>query len=901
MASYFWAEFLNLLTMKFSNLFLIIFFSSITIASAQTITLKGKVSDSQGAPLAGATVYLQKLEKGTITNFNGEYQFNELPEGDDRLAVSFLGFETQTRDVQLSNQVSHYDFQLVPRKVVLEGLVVTAQKREQSIKEIPTAVTSLDAGFLQNTGTTEIDKLAEYVPGMQIQVQSPNNPGFVIRGITSDNGNANVEPRVSVFQDGVSISKSRGSVIEVYDMERVEVLKGPQGTLFGRGAQIGAIHFIQNKAQNNTSASLTAGYGDYDYTHLEGFFNTPLLKDKLFARISGIYKKHDGYIRNLSGGRLNGKDTKAFRVSFRYRPEPMTNIDLIYNYQHDTPPGTSFKSGTYAPAGGDTKPWTAADLDRGKDLGIDRTVWGTTLIARHSFSPNLSLTSTTAYREFDSYESFDADGTAAPVLWFAEDAYGKQISQELRANFRISDKFDGFGGMSYFYEDGFSRVPFETNEQSLAVLMSPLVAPVVNTSMLDPLNASLSAMLGTTVNMQLQPRPLLTNGVPNTISSLSGLLTEPWPSAVPVSMLPASAQMLYALLYQPLNPVHKESYTNYGTTNAYEFFLDGTYHPANWFKLTAGLRFTVEDIQSGYQATAAPDGNNGTLGFARSAGSNDLFMPTDKLTDSDTYLSMVGRLAANFSLTENLESYVSVSRGRRPNVIQFRMVPNSDFTSTYQREKLSDEIVWSYEAGVKGLSGNQQLYYDLAAYYYDYSNFQTQSIEDLQILTKDAGNATAYGFEASLKWQMNRMLNIFGNYAYIHATFDDEDSDGNPQEYAGNTFRLTPKHSFALGFNLNVPVSRHFNLFFRPAYNYKSKVYFEEDNGKDVMQKAYGLLNLRAGVNWPSQKISFLVFLDNALNKKYIIDAGNTGRDFGIPTYIAGAPALFGAELTYKF
>lgn len=886
--------------MKFHFILLVIIFNSVTTLFAQDLNIKGQVTDQDGNPLVGATIYLQEIKKGTTTNFNGVYQFFNLNRGDYTLSVSFIGYEPQTLKINQDSPLDHVNFVLIRKDVVLEGLVVTAQKREQSVKEIPTALTSLDANFLENSGITGLDELSEYVPGMQVQLQSPNNPGFVIRGITSDDGASNVEPRVSVFQDGVSISKSRGSVVEVYDMERVEVLKGPQGTLFGRGAQIGAVHFIQNKAKNNTSGSLTAGYGDYNYTHLEGFFNTPVVQDKLFVRAAGIYSIHDGFIRNLSGGRLNGKDTKAFRVSLRYKPTSMTNIDLIYNYQNDTPPGTSFKSGTYAPAGGDTKPWTAASLDRGKELGLDRTVWGTTLIASHAFSSTFSLTSTTAYREFDSYESFDADGTVAPVLWFAEDAFGKQFSEELRANFRISEKFEGFAGMSYFYEDGFSHVPFETNEQSLAVLMSSLIAPSVN-AMLSPLNTYFSATLGTPINMQLQAVPLLTGGVPNMVSSLSELLSEPWPSAIPVSMLPAEAQMLYAILHQPLNEQHQESYTNYGTNSAYEFFIDGTWRFSDWFRLTAGLRYTVEDIRSGYQVTADPDGNNGTLGFARSAGTNDLFMPTEKRTASDTYTSMVGRLAANFSVTKNLNTYAAVAKGRRPNVIQFKSVANDDFTSDYEVEKLDDEIVWSYEIGLKGLSQNQQLYYDLAGFYYDYSHFQTQSIEDLQIVTKDAGNATAYGFETSFRWQMNKMLNLFGNYAFIDATFDDEDSNGNPQEYAGNTFRLTPKHSFALGFNLDVPVNAKLSAFIRPSYTYKSKVYFEEDNGEEVMQDAYGLLNLRAGLNLHKPGISFLVFLNNALNEEYIIDAGNTGRNFGIPTYIAGAPSLFGVELNYKF
>lgn len=881
--------------MKLNLIMLVTVLLSVIVANAQNVTLSGKIVDKDGETLTGANVYIKELKKGASSDFDGIYTFSNLKEGEYTIAVSFIGYNGQTRKVLLKSGGNKQDFTLAAADIVLEGLIVTAQKREQSIKEIPTAVTSVDAGFLRQSGITELDKLADYIPGMQVQLQSPNNPGFVIRGITSDDGAANVEPRVSVFQDGVSISKSRGSVVEVYDMQRVEVLKGPQGTLFGRGAQIGAIHFIQNKAQNNNSTSITLGTGNYSALHLEGFVNTPIVKDKLFLRIAGIYKKNDGYIDNIAGGTLNGKDTKAGRISLRYKPEPMTTIDLIYNYQNDTPPGTAFKSGLYAPVGGDTKAWTKADLEQGKDLGLDRTVWGTTLIAKHSFSENFKLTSITAYREFDAVETFDADGTAAPALAFKEDAVGKQFSQEIRTNFKLGDRFEGFGGASYFHENASTDVPLVTDEGSLAVLMSPLLAPSVN-AQLAPANALLSQMLGTTVNMQMVPQALLTNGVPNRVNSLSGLISESQYLPYLAQAVPSMVQLLNA----PLNSTHRESYKNFGVNSAYEFFVDGTYRLTDWFKLTAGLRYTIEDISSSYETTT--DGA-GTLGFIRSAYTNDLFMPTQKLTRSKTFTSMVGRIAAGFTLSPEIDAYASVSKGRRPNVIQFEMNPTGDgLTSTYEPTALHDEIVWSYEVGFKGLSKSQRLYYDLAAYIYDYTHFQTSTIdENLQLITKDAGSATAKGIEASLKWQANKMLQIYGNYAFIDAKFDDTDSEGNRQEYAGNTFRLTPENSFALGVNFDFSVSDKTSLFLRPSYNYRSKVYFEEDNGPDVIQDGYGLLNVRFGANFMQKELSLTAFVNNIMDEKYLIDAGNTGRSFGIPTYIAGAPRFFGLDLTYRF
>lgn len=872
-----------------------LFFILLSLLTTQIIyaqspnTLSGIISDQKGNTLIGANIFIDELQLGTVSNAKGEYSIDKIAPGDYHITISYIGYTQYSTNLVITKKNTRLNVTM-QEGILLEGLLVTAQKRKQSIIEIPVAMTSLSSKFIENLGTTQIEDLEGFIPGLQMQVQSPNNPGFVIRGITSDDGASNIEPRVSVFQDGVSISKSRGSVVELFDMERIEVLKGPQGTLFGRGAEIGAIHFIQNKAKNKNSGSISAGYGDYNYTSIQGDANTILAKDKLFMRLAGIYKYHEGYIKNLSGGRLNGKDTKAVRASFHYQTSRKTNFDFIYNYQKDTPPGTAFKSGTYAPTGGDTKPWTTADLDGGKDLGLDRVVWGTTLIGKHFLSSNVSLNSITAYREFDSYESFDADGTAAPALAFAEDAFGKQFSQELRLNFNLNDKFEGFVGANYFYEDGSQKVPFTTDERSYGVLISSMLG--------DAFNSTLS-LLGS----ELSATPLVVDGKVVLVSSLSEMLTSDLPSwnDLPSAYQTTDLETLYALLYSPLSSSHTEYYKNYGTNSSIEFFADGTYKLSEKLKFTAGLRLTHENIKSAYEAGA--DTFSAILGFASSAGTNVLSMPTEKLTRKKSFTSFVGRLALNYSLNNNMALYMSFAKGRRPHVIQFESTANDDYTSSYNSELLDEEIVYSYELGIKGLSLGQQLYFDVAIYYYDYLNFQTTTIDETtnQSVTIDAGNATTYGFECSLQWQINKMLSAFGNYSYIKAEFDNKDSDNNAQKYAGNTFRLTPDHSFGLGFDFKIPVNTKLNAFLHPNYTYKTKVYFEEDNSEDESQDAFGIMNIRAGLELPKQNMILSLFVTNALNEKYIIDAGNTGSNFGIPTYIAGAPRLFGAEMRIKF
>lgn len=881
------------------NLLFFCFLFGINFLTAQALTVKGRVVDNEGNPIAGANILVVDTKNGTVSDSNGYYALSGIASGYHTIKASYIGLVTDERGLLIAKNTT-INFHLEDG-LVLEGLVVTAQKREQSIKEIPTALTSISADFIYKSGESQIDQLAAYIPGLEVQVQSPNNPGFVVRGITSDDGASNIEPRVSIFQDGVSISKSRGSVVEIFDMERLEVLKGPQGTLFGRGAQIGALHLIQAKPKNYHDAAFRIGFGDYKYKYAEVMGNAPVVKEKLLARVAAIYKKRDGYIENLSGGTLNGKDTKAVRASLKYLLSPKTDFTFIGNYQKDTPPGTSFKSGTYAPKGGDTSPFTSADLERGKELGLNRKVWGTTLLGKHRFSDNVSLTSITAYRKFNSDEAFDADGTAAPALFFHEEAEGKQFSQEFRLNFTLGERFEGFAGGNYFAENGSQHVPLTTDERSFLSLISPLAVTALN-AQLAPLNELYQAISPGYPRVKLQAVPLLNNGVPMFPQTPGALLNNP---LIPFQSIPEAYQgtvaPLYGLLSLPLSQEHTEYYKNYGKNKAYELFADGTYKITEKLKATAGVRFSIEKIQSAYEA-----GGDGKahLGMARSAGTNLLFMPTEKISKEETFHSWVGRLALNYALADDWEIYGAVAKGRRPNVIQFISQPKNDgsYTSEYSTQTLNDEVVNSYELGLKGLTCRNRIYFDLAAFYYDYTDFQTSTVDEqsLQVIYKDAGDATAYGAETSLQWYMSDIFSVFGNYAYIRAKFEDYDSDGNKQEFAGNTFRLTPKHSFAIGGNMSLPLSNRINLLMRPVYKYKSKVFFEESNLDAESQKGYGVLDGRIGLEFPRKKLSFTFFMNNILDEEYLIDAGNTGRNFGIPTFVAGAPRMWGIEMNIK-
>lgn len=891
--------------------YLIIAFSLIMFVplNAQIKSTSGRVLDINGEALPGVSVLVKGSSNGLLTNDNGEFTI-DLQETNPTLVFSFLGFRTKEMTAKSKMTVI-----LVEDFNKLDEVVVSAQKRMQSNIDVPITISALSGDNLVKLDVCQLDELSEYIPGMQMQLQSPNNPGYVIRGVTSDDGDSRSQPRVSVFQDGVSISRSRASVVELFDLERIEVVKGPQGTLFGRGAEIGALHIIRNKPTDYYDAEITLGYGTYNQKLVSGFLNTPIVKGKFSNRIAFTYNQRDGFIDNRSGGTLNGKGVIALRNSTRWNISNKTTGDLILDYQYDDYPGTSFKSKRYAPKGGDTDANSMADLEQGKNLYIKRKVGGGTLLVDHEINKKWKFSSISGFRAFNSDESFDADGTAAPILWLSEIAKGNQFSQEFRFNYDNRERFSGFAGISYFYENSSQEVPMRINEQSLYVAA---VAPRLKAQMTTQFQgmgmsaAQASALAG----MLFPDMEVLTNGTPNYVTNfpnIRGALEQAYSAqiGIPVTLeqvlamsglsAEAQASTIATVDYMSnhaINSTHEESYKNRGVNSAAEVFADGTYKITKNLGLTAGVRLSYEN-QTGYYESAASQ-QPGIISQLLTGTPNLLSaISNGEISASKEYWSMVGRVALNYMIKRN-NIYASVSKGRRPGVIS--ILPAK---TTY----LQPEIIWSYEVGAKGQLFNSRLNYDLAAYYYDWNHFQTTSLQPVdgtigsQYVATDAGKANSFGIETGLRYIFSNHFSAFGNYAYIDGKFNDKDENGKEQEYAGNRFRLTPSHTFSLGVDASMPLRKRKELFFRPAFSYKSKVYFEDDNTELLSQPGYGLLNYTAGIRIPVKifYVEVSTYGKNVLDKQFIIDAGNTGNSIGMPTFIGGSRSQFGVQVKVGF
>lgn len=824
-------------------------------------------------------------------------------------------------------------------------IVVTAQKREQRAGDVPLALTAYDARSLERLGITDLEELARFTPGLAVQEQSPNNPGFIIRGITSSELETTFEPRVSIFQDGVQISKGEGSYVALFDVERIEVAKGPQSTLFGRGALIGAINIIQNKASPDAfggHASIEGG--TFNAFKLDGAINMPLGQD-IAARVATSVSRRDGFVDNLLGGDdFQSTHYDAFRGTLSWRGEGGASVDLIANYQRDQPTGTGFKSGVLDPAdpvtgavlgsrspGGGVAMAVGPGFPVGREIAVDREVWGVTALAQTGDMNGFRLSSTSAFRQIDSREINDPDGTALPILTASNQGRADQWSQELRVNFDRGGRLSWFAGASIFRFEGEHETPIQFDERLLATTVTRQLNGGAAGTGLPPTR---HAPIGVLTN------PAFTTALLQGLAAgLSNNVTTPGVDP----MLPLTAAQAGAIAAN-LRPNHGETAFDSNRLTSVDLFADATYKLTDRLTVSAGLRYTHDDKTSGFASSVnGRSALGGLIGAARLAGSGDpaklaqaqaivaalqspglqqipatalplfgvSFQPTtgngglaeQELTDD----GLTWRIVGQYEASAGLNLYASYARGRRPEVL-VASAPSAPFGAV-PFSPLPAETVDSFEIGGKLRLADPRLSLDAAIYRFDYRNFQTIIQDGARLVPDNAGRARAYGVELQLDWNALDNFDVLMTYAYNHARF----TNG---AFEGNSLRQSPDHAASIGLSWRTPMPGG-TLEIRPTLSVQSKMFFEDDNDRpelqqppaslvgdlvqDEFQKGFALLDL--AIAWKPRALPLTVeaFGKNLTDTTHVIDAGNTGDVIGLPTFVTGAPRTVGLRLSATF
>ena len=350
----------------------------------------------------------------------------------------------------------------------LEEIIVTAQRRQENLQDVPIAISAMTGQMLQDAGVRDPRDLQAYVPSLQFQSGTAATTTIIfLRGVGIGDFNANTTGAVGVYVDDVFLGANSGKLFNVFDGEGVEVLRGPQGTLYGRNTTGGAIKFASRKPTDELSTDLSVLYGRYNEVRLEGGIGGPIIEDKLKIRVSGLYNTRDGWLRNrVTGHELNDVDLWAARAILDFTPTDSLLLRLSLHsgqnnggarqFQHRGQ-GVGFDGSPLfdengVPLDGMGYADTDHNLNAG-DYNIEGKekvkVSGGSLLGELALD-GVTLTSITAYEKVDRNTLEDTDASPNDVLTSVYIDKPEQWSQELRIHSNSEGNLSWIAGAFYF-------------------------------------------------------------------------------------------------------------------------------------------------------------------------------------------------------------------------------------------------------------------------------------------------------------------------------------------------------------------------------------------------------------------------------------------------------------------
>ncbi|MFN4020790.1 MAG: TonB-dependent receptor domain-containing protein, partial [Erythrobacter sp.] len=273
------------------------------------------------------------------------------------------------------------------------------------------------------------------------------------------------------------------------------------------------------------------------------------------------------------------------------------------------------------------------------------------------------------------------------------------------------------------------------------------------------------------------------------------------------------------------------------------------------------------------------------------------------LSADDSFQAVLPRFNVLYRLSDDVNVFATVSKGRSSPVVQ--VAARRDGASVVANvTPVAAETVWNYEGGVKLATG--AVSGSLGVYYQVYDKFQVSVAElDSQgnptgrFVTQSAGKASNLGIEAELAIDLADWFQVFGNVGYIDGGIDKNGAFS--PAFSGARFRLQPEVQASGGFTINYDTGNGMRFFATPSLSYRSRIFFEVPNNPLISQDAVTIVNARAGVSFGDDRYEIAGFIRNAFDEDYLLDAGNTGGAFGVPTFIPAEPQFYGVEVTVRF
>ena len=432
------------------KLFLFLFLIISSTAFGQ-YRLSGKITDRAGEGLPGATIQLLNTVKGAVSDTAGNFSIEAIPSGVYFVSVNFVGYQPLQKKLEITGDLE-LDFELSAAIMQLGEIIVTANKQLQNIQETPIAMTAIGSKQIEQLQINELVELNRVAANFKSYDDGGGNfQTFASRGIYS----VDLTPAIGLYVDDVPFFNVFGFPTLFSDIERIEVLKGPQGTLYGRNALAGAVNIITKRPTNTTNGFVRFGYGNLNQLNAAAGVSFPLLREKVYARIHGNFMQRDGYIDNvaLNTDNLLSRETLSGGLRLSYFPSERLHVELHTNIEDR-------KVDAYALVGGYRFPGILLDSLLNNHpyevnfnrQGLYHTTTGSGALKVKYELPKITINAITALQAYNNdIDNDDFDFTPFDIQYIEEgNRTQTTISEELRFNSNGDSKLKWIAGV-YFY------------------------------------------------------------------------------------------------------------------------------------------------------------------------------------------------------------------------------------------------------------------------------------------------------------------------------------------------------------------------------------------------------------------------------------------------------------------
>ena len=828
----------------------------------------------------------------------------------------------------------------------LEEIVVVAQKREQNIMDVPVAITAVTGAQIEESGIKDMIDLQQNVPGLIVGgSQTTTTSNFSIRGIGSTSNNFGVESSVGLYVDGVYRSRQSSLINELVDVQAVEILRGPQGTLFGKNTAAGAVNVrtvAPSTDGNDAFVEVTAG--DYGLGRVAAATNI-VLSDKLAFRGTLFTSRRDGYVTddNVSGelstrlGPLedlyNDRDRIGMRMQLAYDNLDDFNMRVIADYAEIDEVccvGTTRVDSIFSRGG------LAAGLAiNGPDailMSIGRTVYtdqnypfplppnviqanwddyrtsmnllpisqnedrGLSVEFNKLFGDNLTFTSVSAYRAFDTYDSIDADFTDSSIAERINTAEQTSLSQEFRLAGEFGDSSNWVAGAYYFAQDIKSNT-ITTAGTDLQTYSNLGLAAQGSPTLSDITNAVTAISQG--LGAAGIPFPVGAEGFPPGAFANDDVTQEHSGFAVFGQVDWALSDAFELSLGARYTDEKKDIDAIYTQTNPGILAPDTTAIGTSIFlfqQWVAGGQVGAPPDLTPLLAVAQP--NEGWAAWTIPA-----FSPRPDVRETLKDDQVTGTLKGTWFMNDDMMAYAAFSTGFKSggtNADRLEYDPadpdNPLFSQLFDAEKSE-----SIELGFKGDLGDR-FRVSAALYKTDFEDFQANTFEGQGFILRNAGDVEIKGLEVEWMWQPLDNTSVSGYYAHnegeyksfengvcwrsntFHTLAPDPGDNGDGScSRTGESLPYNPEDRMMVALRQDFPMGRN-NAFFRAEYVHVSETTTDGDNDPLTLQDDYGILNVRIGIDIESWNSNVTLWGRNITDERYyngsfdppLLDTGRT-------------------------